>query len=125
MMDDTEFSQLVAEGLDAVPEEYGKAMQNVAVVIADEPTPEQRQKLRLHSRTLLFGLYEGIPRTKRSNYTLVAPDKITIFKNPIILACGNDKQLIKKMVADTVWHEIGHHFGIGEADIRSRQAKRS
>lgn len=123
-MDDDKFNQLVEEGLEAIPEHFRSKLSNVSIVIEDEPSPQQRKELRLKHGMTLFGLYEGIPLTQRgSGYSLVLPDKITIFKNPI-LAMAKTEDDVREMVADTVWHEIGHHFGIDEDDIRRREKRR-
>lgn len=118
-MNDEEFENLVAEGIDAVPEEHAKFMENVAIVYADDPTPEQKDKLCLRDHALLLGLYEGIPKVNRQNYNLALPDKITIFKNPIIEYCGGDPERIKFQVAKTIQHEIAHHFGFNEQEVRA------
>ena len=79
---------------------------------ANEPTPEQIQKLRLLPGHSLFGLYEGIPLTSRnSGYNLVLPDKITIFRLPMLNYC-KDEISLKKQVHKTVWHEVAHYFGL-------------
>lgn len=79
------FEQIVGEAMDAQPEKYMLRLKNVVFVVDDDPTPEQRTKLHLHNNQTLWGLYEGIPQTARGNsYNLVLPDKITIFKNPIL-----------------------------------------
>lgn len=123
-MDDEKFEQLVAEGLEKIEKRFLDKLDNVAIVIADEPTLEQRRELKLHDHASLFGLYQGIPLTKRdSGYSGVLPDKITIFKKPILAAAGS-KEEIREMVAETVWHEIGHHFGLDESEVRRREAKR-
>ena len=79
-MSDEEFERLVREALDSLPPEFAKKLDNVGVTFASWPNPIQLGKLRLNRRSLLFGLYEGVPLTKRSNYTGVLPDKIPIFK---------------------------------------------
>ncbi len=108
---DTEFEAIIAEAIDNIPEHYARHMDNVAVTWAEEPTSEQLEKLRIRGGTL-FGLYEGIPRTKRTgNYSLVLPDKITIFKNPIVRICSTHEEL-KDQVAKTLWHEVAHHYGL-------------
>jgi predicted Zn-dependent protease with MMP-like domain len=123
-MTDEEFEALVAAGIDAIPNEYTAKLSNVAIVIADEPTPGQMQKLRLRPWTSLFGLYEGVPQTKRgSGYTLALPDKITIFRRPIESAVQDHSQ-VKELVKETVWHEIAHHFGMDEARVRAAEARR-
>jgi len=116
---DEQFEQLISESMDELPEEYIKNMQNVAVTYADEPTPEQRQKQQLRHDQTLFGLYEGIPLTKRgAGYNLVLPDKITIFKKPITRA-SHDALMLKQQVKHTLWHEIAHHFGLDHDRIHT------
>ncbi len=122
-MDDRKFEKLVAAGIDAIPKQFISRLNNVAIVIEDEPTPSQLQSGHVHPGWTLFGLYEGVPQTQRTNYTLVLPDKITIFKNPIV-AAARDSADLKAIVANTVWHEIAHHFGLGEAEVRRRERLR-
>ncbi len=116
-----EFEQLVKEGIEAIPEKFLQKLKNVEIVIEDEPTPYQTGKLHMKGG-LLFGLYEGVPLTKRESYGLVLPDKITIFKNPIEKAFFGSED-IKKAVANTVWHEIAHHFGMDEHQVRQAERK--
>lgn len=117
-----EFEKLVGEGIDAIDEKFLQKLKNVEIVIEDDPTPQQLEKLKLRG-ALLFGLYEGIPQTKREQYGQVLPDKITIFKNPIERAFQNPED-IKKAVKDTVWHEIAHHFGMDEHQVRQAERNR-
>ncbi len=123
-MTDEEFEKLVSLGIDEIPEEYARHITNVAIVFADEPTAEQRKSLKLRPNMLLFGLYEGVPKTKRNYSSLNLPDKITIFKNPIIQAVGLDYDAIKDQVARTVLHEIEHHFGFNDPEIRAFESHR-
>lgn len=121
---DEEFEQLVANALDQLPEKYTSNINNVAIVYADEPTPQQRQELRLRCHETLFGLYQGIPLTARgSGYNLVLPDKITIFKLPILAASSTIDEL-KAHIKHTLWHEIAHHFGLGHARIHELERQR-
>ena len=114
---DEEFEQIVREAIDAIPEKYGKRIDNLAFVVEDEPNENQRQKLKLHPHATLFGLYEGIPLTRRpSGYNLVLPDKITIFRHPAQLASNSMKEL-KKHVRHTIWHEVAHYYGLGHEQI--------
>ncbi len=94
-MEDVEFEKLVAAGMDAVSEELARHISNVAVVIADEPTKEQKRELKLWPHIWLFGLYQGVPKTSRENYQLVLSDKITIFKNSIVEAADGNHERIK------------------------------
>lgn len=123
-MDDKDFEQLVQAGLDAIDRRFIEALDNVAIVIEDEPSEELRTDIGLADDETLFGLYQGIPLTERgSGYTLVLPDKITIFKLPILEHARSDEE-IREMVADTVWHEIAHHFGSDETEVRRKEAVR-
>lgn len=109
---DDHFAALIAEVMDELPEKYTSALDNVAVVYADEPTEAQRIQMKLRAHETLFGLYEGIPQTARgAGYNLVLPDKITIFKNPLQHA-SRDVAELKAHVKHTLWHEIAHHFGL-------------
>jgi predicted Zn-dependent protease with MMP-like domain len=116
-MSDEEFEKLVGEGLDSLPEEFAKRLENVSVTIAEYPTSYQLRKMKLPPWGLLFGLYEGVPQTRRGNYTAVLPDKITIFKNSI-LRVSDTPEAVKAQVRATVIHEIGHHFGLSDEQLR-------
>lgn len=128
-----EFEELVARGIDELPERILNELDNVAIVTADCPDDNQRRKAKLPPLTknqscrhgwLLFGLYEGIPKTKRgSNYSLVLPDKITIFKEPI-QAVSNTMEEMEAQVTKTVWHEVAHHFGLGHPEIHEIDRKK-
>lgn len=109
---DDEFDQLISRAMDELPQEYIKGLDNVAIVYADDPDQHQRAKTNLHENSLLFGLYEGIPLTKRgANYTFVLPDKITLFKNPILAVSRTPEQLFEQ-ITRTLWHEIAHYYGL-------------
>ncbi len=122
-MDEKEFEKLVAAGVDAIPKRFTDKLNNVVIVVEEEPTLEQLKRSRVRPGWTLFGLYEGIPQTKRANYTMVLPDKISIFKGPIERSTNNPDE-IKIIVRNTVWHEIAHHFGMDEAEVRRAEAKR-
>lgn len=124
-MTDEAFEQLVLLGIGALPEKFRKKLKNVAFIIEDEPSPTQRKEMALDPESTLLGLYEGIPQSERdSEYFAVLPDKITIFKKPI-LEMHSDPEAIKKEVADTVWHEVGHHFGLDEDEVEEREHERA
>ena len=116
-MDDKEFEKLIGEALDSLPKEFAKKLENVGVTFENWPSPMQVTKLRLNRRSLLFGLYEGIPLTQRRNYTGVLPDKITIFKYPILMVSRNADD-VRARVRRTVIHEIGHHFGLSDKEMK-------
>src|SRR3989338_11624625 len=119
-----DFEEWVKEGISAIPEKFLRKLDNVAIVIEDEPTPSQKKKLNIRSNLVLLGLYEGVPKAKRgANYNAVLPDKITIFQKPIIEGARDEKDL-KEIVKNTVLHEIAHHFGISEIQVRQAEIKR-
>lgn len=120
---DEQFEGLINESMDELPQEYIKRLDNVAIVYDDAPSPEQREKLRLRCDQALFGLYEGIPLTKRgAGYNLVLPDKITIFKHPM-LQLAHDLNDLKRQVKRTLWHEIAHYYGLDHDRIHQLEQK--
>lgn len=117
------FEDLVNQGIERIPKTFQDNLNNVAIVIADEPTNEQREKLKLRCDQTLFGLYEGIPLTKRgAGYNMVLPDKITVFKNPIAFSSSSEAEM-KEKVMNTVWHEIAHYYGLNHDQIHKLEGK--
>jgi predicted Zn-dependent protease with MMP-like domain len=113
-VDPRQFEQLVADALDSIPEELGRLMQNVAVLVRSWPTPRQLGG----RRGTLLGLYEGVDLTRRSplSYAAVMPDRITIFRGPISAIAQSEEELVR-LVTETVIHEVAHHFGISDARL--------
>jgi predicted Zn-dependent protease with MMP-like domain len=112
------FEALVAEALDNLPGEFQEKMENVDVVIRDWPSRTELGRAGLGRGQTLFGLYEGVPLTRRTgSYGLVLPDKITIYQGPIELYCRSADE-IRDKVRQVVLHELGHHFGIPEERLR-------
>ena len=123
IIEDKEFEQLASAAIDSLPDEIIKNMKNVAIVVENEPSEEQRQKFHLNAHKTLFGLYEGIPLIKRSaNYSLVPPDKITIFKKPLMMSAQSIDDL-KDKIKRTIWHEIAHHYGLDHDRIHELEHK--
>jgi predicted Zn-dependent protease with MMP-like domain len=111
------FERLVADALDGLPDTILRMLDNVAVVVADEPTAHQLARMRLAADEVLLGLYEGIPRTERgSGYGAVLPDKVTIFQRAIEAECETEDELVEA-VRHTVVHELAHHLGISDARL--------
>lgn len=120
---DEQFKQMIARAMDELPRDYMSHLDNVAITYADEPTDGQLKKQGVRENHLLLGLYEGIPQTARgSNYSFVLPDKITIFKLPLISLSANEAQLFER-VKRTLWHEIAHHFGLDHDRIDELEAR--
>mgnify|MGYP001050675470 CR=1 FL=1 len=117
-MDRQRFEWLVARAVDSLPEEFRSKLENIDVVVEDEPTRTQLAQAGLKRGETLLGLYQGVPLTKRGgHYGMVVPDKITIFQKPVEARCKNDDE-IKAEIMRVVQHEIAHHFGIGDARLR-------
>lgn len=122
-INDQQFEELINSAMDDLPEEYVTGLNNVVIVFEDDPSEEQRQELKLRGGQSLFGLYQGIPRTKRNNsYSFVLPDKITLFKKPILRSVSNMEEL-KNQIRHTLWHEIAHHYGLGHDRIQEIEAR--
>lgn len=123
------FEKIVDDAVAEVPKKFLNKLNNVAIVVQDFPNPEQlsglgiikdgKEKKRPY---LLLGLYQGVPQTKRWGGGSFFPDKITIFKRPIEYL-SNSKEDVKRIVKDTVQHEIAHHFGMSEEDVRNTRKK--
>ncbi|HSX36004.1 MAG TPA: metallopeptidase family protein [Patescibacteria group bacterium] len=114
---DDEFSELIDAAFERLPKVHRQAVKNVAIVYADEPTPEQREKLKLQRNQSLYGLYEGVALTRRQgNNNAYPPDKITIFKGPMQRSANSVTEL-KEQVNKTVWHEVAHYFGLNHDQI--------
>lgn len=118
-----EFENLITASLLRIPEKFRKLLSNIVVVWEEEPSVQQLYKLNMSPEQSLFGLYEGVPQTVRGVGYSALPDKITIFKKPIVNSCFNFEE-VKNKVAETVWHELAHHFGSSEERVRKAQSKR-
>ena len=117
------FEQFVSEGIDALPDTVLSKLSNVAIVVEDEPTDRHREETRLADNETLFGLYEGVPQTERGSAYSALPDKITIFKHPIERRARTEDE-IRSIVTTTVWHEVAHHFGMEEDEVRMEERRR-
>lgn len=115
----SDFENLVTAAIEGLPQIFRESIKNVAVIVEDEPTPEQNRKAaRRPSGAMLLGLYEGVPLSGRtSGYSGAMPDKITIFEKNIERICKTDEE-IKREVIHVVGHELAHHFGISDRRLR-------
>ncbi|MGA2221751.1 MAG: metallopeptidase family protein [Verrucomicrobiia bacterium] len=108
-----EFERLVAESLEMIPDEFRGHISNVEIMIEDEPSDEMLDELGVPPDDTLFGLYEGTPLTERSAEYSGFPDRIIIFRRPL-LEEFDDPIDLRREIARTVIHEVAHHFGIHE-----------
>jgi predicted Zn-dependent protease with MMP-like domain len=104
------FESLVADALDELPGWVHEAMDNVAVTVEDDPPADDPD---------LLGLYEGIAATERQDYAGVLPDRITLFRRTIEAEAGGDDEELRAIVAETVVHEVAHHFGISDERLEA------
>ncbi|WP_246006267.1 metallopeptidase family protein [Georgenia muralis] len=109
------FDEAVAEALDLIPVELTEQMDNVVVLVEDEPTAEQLEGSEDED---LLGIYEGTPLTERDSWWAAGslPDRITIFRGPTLRLCESAEEVVEE-VAITVVHEVAHHFGIDDARL--------
>ncbi len=115
--------KLVDMGVAALGERVHERLKNVAIVVKDYPSREQREDMGIAPDEVLFGLYEGVPQTERGIDAPLLPDVITVFKEPI-LAAYSDPHDIAICVANTVWHEVAHHFGRDEEWVAEEERRR-
>jgi predicted Zn-dependent protease with MMP-like domain len=124
-MDRERFEWLVAEAVDSLPDEFQTKLENIDVVVEDQPALSQLTEVRLKRGETLLGLYQGVPLTRRSrHYGMVVPDKITIFQKPIEAKCKSDTE-VKAEIRRVVQHEIAHHFGIGDARLKQLEKEQN
>jgi predicted Zn-dependent protease with MMP-like domain len=99
------FEAYAEEALESLPDELRAQMSNVDIVVEEEPPPGQP----------LLGLYQGVPLTQRtSGYTGVLPDKITLYRGPLVRLYGHDQEVLRREIRRVVLHEVAHHFGISD-----------
>ncbi len=113
---DEEFQELIDTALGELPKTHVDNLKNVAILFADEPDEPQREKLKLLPHQSLYGLYEGTPLAFRQGQTHLYPDRITLFKHPILSSATNLLEL-KEQIKHTLWHEIAHYYGLDHDKI--------
>jgi len=111
------FATLVGEALDSIPDPFASALDEVAIVIDDEPSRDQREENGLRPDETLYGLYEGVPRTEWGADWAPIPNRIVLFRLPLEADFPDPEDL-----ADEVWvtvvHELAHHLGIDDDRLR-------
>jgi predicted Zn-dependent protease with MMP-like domain len=107
-VEDEEFEAVVGAAIEDLPDELREAMSNVEVVVEDEPPPGQP----------LFGLYQGVPLTSRTSAYAALPDKISIYRGPLVRRYGEEPELLRQMIRRVVLHELALHFGISDERLR-------
>ena len=110
------FERLLGAALRRLPSGFEQYLDNVAFLVADEPTPEQRAASQLRPNENLYGLYEGTPRINRGIEGPLLPDRITIFRRPIEAELSSDKEITEE-IRRTIIHEVAHHCGFEEDQL--------
>ena len=117
---DDDIEGLVIDALEALPAPFRDQLGSVAIVIEEEASPGQLESVGARG---LYGLYQGVPRTRWAAEGAPIPSKITIFRGPLVRANRTPERLAAA-VTDTVYHEIAHHFGISDARLHELQGER-
>jgi predicted Zn-dependent protease with MMP-like domain len=110
------FERLVEEALDGLPEEFAAMLENVAVVVEEEPSPEVLADLGMDADEELLGLYLGVPLPERGSQYQALPDRVAIYRGPVLRLCGSRREVVRE-VRDTVVHELGHYFGLDDEEM--------
>jgi predicted Zn-dependent protease with MMP-like domain len=114
----------VEEGYEKLPAWVREKIKNVAVLIEDEPSEEVREREGLGPEETLLGYYQGTPLTERGEHYgvgMTMPDTITLYKSPIEIAAEEDGLPVSQVIAETIWHEFAHHFGMDEHEVQHRE----
>jgi predicted Zn-dependent protease with MMP-like domain len=128
-MEHHDFEKLVERALLELPKNIREKMENIAICIEENPSIWQLKKAGTRIKRSLLGLYQGVPKTVwgRESFSARLPDKITIFQKPIEKLAGSEKEIsekeIKELVKIVVWHEIAHHFGFSEKQVKELEKK--
>lgn len=108
-----------------LPEKFRMLTKNVALLVEDVVPPDVVRDMKLESNRELLGLYQGVPRTDRHNDAGFSfPDTVTLYKLPLEEYAAETGKTLENVIYETLWHEIGHHFGLEEEEVRRREEER-
>lgn len=126
-MRESNFERFIEEGFEKLPLWVRDKIKNVAILVEDEPSLTVREREGLSDEETLLGYYQGIPLSERGEgYGIggTMPDTITLYKIPIEEAAEADGTSVAQVVAETMWHEFAHHFGMNEEEVHAREERR-
>ena len=110
------FERPVEEAPDGLPADFAELLENVAVVVEEEPDPAVLAELGVDEDEELLGLYLGVPLTDRDTQYQALPDRVAIYRGPVLRCCGSRREVVRE-VRDTVVHELGHFFGLDDDEM--------
>ena len=114
-----QFERLVAEAIRTIPERFRRELQNLAIIVEDEPSDELLDEMEIEPPDTLFGLYHGTPLTERRwDHGNALPDRITLYQGPIEDASESADDVIVA-IGETLIHEVGHYFGMSEDELEA------
>jgi len=132
-MNPKHFEEIAAEEFARVPEHFKRKVENVALLVEDEPSAKTRAAEGLKDDETLLGLYHGIPANARGDfYSGVLPDTITLYYLPLLEEAAflqkerraeSEEAAVRLAVRETLWHELGHYFGLDEEEVHEREAE--
>ena len=118
----THFEDWVDDAWESIPESIRREFSNLVIAVEDEPSQEQLTKAKVRRGDTLLGLYEGVPIKRRGwFYQMALPDRITLFQGPLERSAGSD---IRQAIYETLWHEIAHHIGMNEQEVRAAEKRK-
>ena len=116
------FEAMVEDAWESIPESIRREFSNLVVCVEDEPDREQLQRARVPPGGTLLGLYEGVPLDKRGwYYQMALPDRVTLFQGPLERNADGD---IYRAIYETLWHELAHHLGMNEREVRAAERRK-
>ncbi len=119
-----DFEEWVDQAWETIPETFRDRFSNVEVFVEPEPSAEQLRAAGVGPGHTLLGLYQGIPLSRRGwHYQMALPDKVTLFQGPIEREARSPRE-IPLIIYDTLWHELAHHLGMNEREVREAEARR-
>jgi predicted Zn-dependent protease with MMP-like domain len=119
-----DFERLVEQAWETIPESFRERFSNLTILVEDEPRRQHLDSAGVPRGDTLLGLYQGIPLLKRGwGYNMALPDQVTLFQGPIERA-ARSKREIPRIVYETLWHELAHHLGMNETEVREAERRR-
>ena len=123
-MNRDDFQDLVDAAWERIPESFRRRFENVGIFVLDEPGPEHFAAAGTPPGHTLLGLYQGVPLDRRGwGYSMAMPDQISLFQGPIERAARSPRD-VARVVYETLWHELAHHLGMDEDEVRAAERRR-